>query len=129
MATDFKLPPLGENISSGDVVSVLVNEGDEIQVNKGVREIETDKAVVEVPSSTAGKVSKIYVRKGQTVKIGDPLISIEAGAAAESKPAAAEPAAKAPDPKPAEKKPETASAAKAPSKAAEPAPASSNGGA
>ena len=75
MATDFKLPPLGENISSGDVVSVLVNEGDEIQANQGVLEIETDKAVVEVPCSAAGKVSKIYVKKGQTVKIGDPLIT------------------------------------------------------
>ena len=148
MATDFKLPSLGENISSGDVVSVLVNEGDDIQVNQGVLEIETDKAVVEVPSSTAGKVSKIYVKKGQTVKIGDPLIAIEAGGAAtESKPAAAaqpakaEPpkpqppkpqpaaAAKAPEPKPAEKKPEPAPAARAPSKPAEPAPVSSNGGA
>lgn len=84
MAMDFKLPELGENIASGDVVSVLVNEGDVIAVNQGVVELETDKAVVEVPSSHAGKVTKIHVKKGQTVPIGGLLISLEADAPAEA---------------------------------------------
>ncbi|HEX4150045.1 MAG TPA: biotin/lipoyl-containing protein, partial [Pirellulales bacterium] len=86
MPTDFKLPSLGENITSGDVVSVLVKEGDEIDANQGVLEIETDKAVVEVPAPSAGTVAKIYVKKGQTVKVGEPLIALEAkGGAAEAK--------------------------------------------
>ncbi|HZZ71858.1 MAG TPA: 2-oxo acid dehydrogenase subunit E2 [Pirellulales bacterium] len=115
MATDFKLPELGENIESGDIVSVMVKEGDTIRANQGVVEIETDKAVVEVPCSIAGKVSKIHVKPGQTVKVGEPLLSLDAASAAASpgaKPAA--PAAKAPAPaaKPA------APAAKAPAPAA-----------
>lgn len=77
MATEFTLPELGENITSGDVVNVLVNEGDEIQANQGVVELETDKAVIEVPAPRAGKVAKVYVKKKQTVKVGEPLISIE----------------------------------------------------
>ena len=49
MAIDFKLPDLGENVESGDIVNVLVNEGDEIQADQSVIEIETGKAVVELP--------------------------------------------------------------------------------
>lgn len=79
MAIEFKLPELGENITSGDVVSVLVKEGDEIEANQGVVELETDKAVIEVPAPQAGRVAKVHVQKKQTVKVGEPLITIEAG--------------------------------------------------
>jgi pyruvate dehydrogenase E2 component (dihydrolipoamide acetyltransferase) len=78
MAIDFKLPELGENIESGDVVSVLVKEGDQIAVNQGVVELETDKAVVEVPCPYAGRVTKVHVEKRQKVPIGGLLISLEA---------------------------------------------------
>ena len=61
--TDFKLPDLGENIDSGDVVSVLVNEGDVDQPQQDVIEIETDKAVIAVPCPTGGKVTKIHVAR------------------------------------------------------------------
>lgn len=100
MAIDFKLPELGENIKSGDVVSVLVKEGDQIQANQGVVELETDKAVVEVPCPHAGRVTKIHVQKKQTVPIGGLLISIEADAPAggEKKPAQDAPQAKAAEP-------------------------------
>ena len=144
MATDFKLPPLGENITSGDVVSVLVKEGDEVAANQGVVEVETDKAVVEVPIDFAGKVAKVHVQKGQTVAVGETLISVEAsGAATEKKETAKKEAPKAaaakpepakaeakPEPKPAEaKKPEPAKAAAKPEPAAARAtPPSSNGG-
>ena len=64
MAIEFKLPNLGENIESGDVVNVLVKEGDEIKANQGVIEIETDKAVIEVPSTQGGRVSKVHVKAG-----------------------------------------------------------------
>ena len=49
MAIDFKVPDLGENVESGDIVNVMVKEGDEIQADQGVMEIETGKAVVELP--------------------------------------------------------------------------------
>ena len=58
MIAEFKLPELGENITSGDVVNVLVREGDVIAANDGVIELETDKAVVEIPCPLAGKVAK-----------------------------------------------------------------------
>ena len=59
MAIEFQLPELGENIESGDVVNVLVQEGETIAGNTGVIELETDKAVVEIPCPHAGRVSKI----------------------------------------------------------------------
>jgi pyruvate dehydrogenase E2 component (dihydrolipoamide acetyltransferase) len=84
MATEFKLPVLGENIDSGDVVSVMVQEGDTVQANQPVVEIETDKAVIEVPVDEAGRVSKIHVKPGDTVKIGSTILTLEpAGKAAE----------------------------------------------
>ena len=57
MNIEFKLPELGENVASGDVVSVLVREGDVIAANDGVVELETDKAVVEIPCEAADNVS------------------------------------------------------------------------
>ena len=81
MNVEFKLPELGENITSGDVVSVLVREGDVIAANDGVIELETDKAVVEIPCPHAGKITKVHVAKGQTVKVGQPVLSVETEAA------------------------------------------------
>ena len=84
MATEFKLPNLGENIESGDVVNVLVKEGDEVKANQGVIEIETDKAVIEVPSTQAGRVSKVHVKQGETIKVGATLLTLDAAGAAPS---------------------------------------------
>ena len=64
MNVDFKLPALGENVAGGDVVSVLVREGDVIAANDGVLEIETDKAVVEIPCPHAGKITKVSGGQG-----------------------------------------------------------------
>jgi len=77
MRIDFKLPELGENIESGDVVNVLVREGEEIEGNHGVVELETDKAVVEIPCPHAGRIAKIYVKKGDSVKVGQTILTIE----------------------------------------------------
>jgi pyruvate dehydrogenase E2 component (dihydrolipoamide acetyltransferase) len=77
MNIEFKLPELGENIESGDVVSVLVREGDVIAGNDGVVEVETEKAVVEIPCPHAGKVAKVHMVKGQTVRVGQPVLTIE----------------------------------------------------
>ena len=80
MTIDIKLPDLGDGIDSGDVLDVLVQEGDDIAIDQGVVELETDKATVEVPSTHAGTVVKVYVRAGQSVAIGDSLLSLEATA-------------------------------------------------
>lgn len=88
MATDFKLPDLGENITSGDIVSVLVRQGDRIQADQPVVEIETDKATVEIPCPQAGTVTKVHVEVGQTVSIGEVLLTLD-----EKQPGAMAPAA------------------------------------
>jgi pyruvate dehydrogenase E2 component (dihydrolipoamide acetyltransferase) len=93
MPIDFKLPELGENITSGDIVNVLVREGDVIAANDGVVELETDKAVVEIPCPHAGKIVTIHVQKGASVKVGQVLVTIEAEEEAASPPPTA---AKAP---------------------------------
>ncbi|NBP88294.1 MAG: hypothetical protein EBU59_07275, partial [Planctomycetia bacterium] len=82
MATEFTLPDLGENITSGDVVSVLVSAGDTVTAGQAVLEVETDKAVIEVPCPTAGVVGEVLVKKGETVNVGQPLLTFGAAAAA-----------------------------------------------
>ena len=74
---EFKLPDLGENIEGGEVVSIMVSLGDHLQENQPVVELETDKAVVEVPSSVDGKVSEIKIKEGDTVSVGQSLITVE----------------------------------------------------
>ncbi|KAF0139044.1 MAG: pyruvate dehydrogenase E2 component [Stygiobacter sp.] len=79
MIVDFRLPLLGDNISSADVIKVLVKEGDKVEVDQVVVEIETDKATVEVPSDIAGIVEQVYVKEGTKATIGEPVISVETG--------------------------------------------------
>ena len=84
MATEFKLPDLGEGVEAGDVVGVLVAEGDIVEIDQSVVELETDKALVEVPSSVAGTVTEIHVSAGDSVPVGQVLISVEEGEKAEA---------------------------------------------
>jgi len=77
MTTEFHLPNLGEDIESGDVLSILVSEGDEVEAEQGVLELETDKATVEVPCPVGGRVAKIHVSEGQTVPVGALLLTID----------------------------------------------------
>ena len=85
MPVEFKLPDLGENVDSVDVVSVLVKEGDTIDKDQPVFEAETDKAVVEVPSTVAGVVKQVRIKKGDTLKAGQVVLTVEeAQAAAET---------------------------------------------
>ena len=112
MNIDFKLPELGENIESGDIVNVLVHEGDAIAINDGVLEIETDKAVVELPCPYGGKVAKIHVKKGQTVKVGQTLLTVES----EADTPATTPPPKPVEPAAAPAKPEKPAAATPPEK-------------
>ena len=85
MAIELKLPELGENIESADVVSVLVKEGDKIQKDQGLFEIETDKATIEVPSTQDGVVQKILIKAGDKIKVGQTVLMIEESVSAEVK--------------------------------------------
>lgn len=89
MATDFKLPDLGEGITEAQIVRVMVNEGDQISEDQSLFEVETDKAAVEIPSPFAGVAAKVHVAAGQTVNVGDVMISFDGNGAA-SAPAAEE---------------------------------------
>ncbi len=77
MQKEFKLPELGENIEAADIVNVLVKEGDYVKKDQGVVEIETDKATIEVPSTLEGKVTKLLVKAGDKVKVGETIMVVE----------------------------------------------------
>src|SRR5574341_125810 len=79
MVTEFRLPELGEDIEAGDVITVLVSVGDIITQDQPVMEIETDKATIEVPASVGGVVKAVHVKVGQTIKVGQLLLSIDEG--------------------------------------------------
>ncbi len=80
MATEFKLPELGENIESGDLVRLLIKPGASIAEGETVMELETDKAVVEVPSSVAGTIGEIRVKEGDKLRVGQVIFTVENGA-------------------------------------------------
>src|ERR1700758_4653475 len=102
MATEFRLPELGENIETGDLVRVLVSVGETINRDQPILELETDKATVEVPSPFQGKIKEIHVKEGEKIKVGQLILTVEDGAQSpavaqeEKKPEAAEPATAAP---------------------------------
>jgi len=101
MATEFKLPELGENIESGDLVRLMIKPGATIAEGEPVMELETDKAVVEVPSSVSGTVGEIRVKEGDKLKVGQVIFTLANGAGAPAKPApkaAVQPAVEAPEP-------------------------------
>ncbi len=85
--TEFKLPELGENIDQGDLVRLMVSLGTNVTAGQTVMELETDKAVVEVPSSVTGTVKEIRVKEGQKVKVGQVIFTVENGTGAKAKPA------------------------------------------
>jgi pyruvate dehydrogenase E2 component (dihydrolipoyllysine-residue acetyltransferase) len=82
MATEIKLPMLGENVESGVVLTVLVSEGSEVAEGQPVIELETEKATVEVPASASGRVKEISVKEGETIKVGQVILILEEGAGA-----------------------------------------------
>src|SRR5256885_11027872 len=83
MPTQIKLPNLGENIESGDVLTIFVSEGDTVKANQDLLEVETDKATFPVPAPQAGKITKILVAEGDSVDIGAAIMEFEAEAAEE----------------------------------------------
>src|SRR5580698_158163 len=79
---EFKLPALGENIEQGDLVRLMIAPGATVSEGQAVMELETDKAVVEVPSSVSGKVKEILVKEGDKIKVGQVIFTADNGAAA-----------------------------------------------
>ena len=89
--TEFKLPELGENIDQGDLVRLMISPGVSITEGQPVMELETDKAVIEVPSSVSGTVTDIRVKEGDKLKVGQVVFTVENGAGAKAAPAVAKP--------------------------------------
>lgn len=110
MIKEIIIPDIGENIEKGDVIEILVSVGDMVELDQPLIEFETDKAVVDIPSSVTGKISEILVKKGDTIEVGKAFLKIETDAT-ETKPAKKE-EKKAEPPKdktkPVESKPEKA---------------------
>ena len=84
MNKEFKLPDVGEGLTEADIVSWHVKPGDTVTINQVLVEIETAKAVVELPSPYAGTVSALLVDAGQTVDVGSPIITIDVPVAGEA---------------------------------------------
>ena len=131
MALEFKLPELGENIESGDVVNVLVAAGDSVDEGQSLLEIEAGKASMEIPAPVSGTIKEVHVAQGDTVEVGQLAFTIEAGEGAAAAAPAEEPEPEAPAAKEAAPEPKEAPApapepkeapAPAPEPKAEPAP-------
>lgn len=94
MAIEMRLPELGEGITGGEVVNILVKEGDTVSPDQTIMEVATDKAVVPVPAEKGGKIAKLHVKQGENIDVGSVFITIgDDGAAPASAPNGAAPAA------------------------------------
>lgn len=108
MAQEFKLPDLGEGIHEAQIINIMIHEGDTVREDQMVMEVETDKAAVEIPVPFGGRVAKVFVSTGQTVKVGQPLLAVEtAGGRAAAPTAAPRAAAESGPPAPASRAPAT----------------------
>ena len=76
MAVDFRLPDVGEGMAEAEVVRWLVQIGDRVELDQPVVEMQTDKAVVELPALAAGRVTEIRWREGDAVPVGEVLLVI-----------------------------------------------------
>ena len=77
MSVEIKLPSLGEGIETADVAEVLVQAGDTVEAGQVLMELETDKAVVPVPSEQAGVIESINVSQGETIAVGQVIATLE----------------------------------------------------
>jgi pyruvate dehydrogenase E2 component (dihydrolipoamide acetyltransferase) len=80
MSEDIKVPEIGENVESGEVVGVPVKEGDMVEVDDVIIELETDKATIEIPSPVNGRIEEVLVGEGDTVKVGDVIARVDTDA-------------------------------------------------
>ena len=116
MATEFKLPELGENIGKVDVTGVLVSVGDTIAVDDPVLEIETEKSGFDVPSTVAGVIKEVRVSAGDKAEVGQVILVVEESAGAETSGST-----EAPAPEKAEEKAEEPAVEQAPKEEPKPA--------
>ena len=72
---EFKFPDVGEGITEGEIVKWKVKEGDNVKQDQVLAEVETDKAIVEIPSPQAGKIIKLHKKEGDVVKVGETLVT------------------------------------------------------
>jgi 2-oxoisovalerate dehydrogenase E2 component (dihydrolipoyl transacylase) len=91
MIKEFKLPDLGEGLTESEIVSWKVGVGDTVSLNQVIAEVETAKAVVELPSPFAGVVAALHEQPGSVVEVGKPIVSFEVQDDAGSSPAVAAP--------------------------------------
>jgi len=105
MIEEVLLPEISENVTTGDVIQVLVKVGDFIKNDQSIIELETEKATFEVPSPVTGKITEVNLQPGQKINVGDVIIKVDIEAKAEQQSPAAKPAttpkpAPPPSPKP-----------------------------
>src|SRR5437667_11030735 len=81
----FTLPDLGEGLEEAEIVTWYVNEGDHVVTDQPLVSVETDKAVVEIPSPSSGRIAHVFGAKGGIVKVGLPLVEVAEGAAQDTR--------------------------------------------
>src|SRR6516165_7570902 len=96
MLREFKLPDVGEGLTEADIVAWHVKPGDQVEDGQIIVEIETAKAVVELPSPWDGTVARLLAEEGQTVDVGVPIIEVEVGSGPDDDPERTEVPAPAP---------------------------------
>lgn len=128
MAIEFKLPEVSDGVKTVDIAEIKVKAGDVVAKGQVVMDLETEKAVVELECPHAGTVVKVLVSAGQSVAIGTPLMSIEAGASSAAPPVAApmKPATAIPVAQPVAAQPAAASKVAAPTSAPSTQPAAAS---
>lgn len=77
MSKEFRFPDLGEGVAEGELVKWLVHEGDHVKEDQDVAEVETDKALVNIPSPFAGIVEKLHYKEGEKIPVGSVLLSFQ----------------------------------------------------
>ena len=116
MAVELRVPEVGESITEVQIGSWLKGEGDRVERDEAVVEIESDKATLELPAPVSGTIEKLLKKKGDTVKIGELIATLAEGAGSPN-------GTKAPKQEKAAESAAPAKAAPAPPKAAAPSPA------
>jgi len=79
---DIRVPRLGEGAESGSVINILVKEGDKVQKDQTLIELENEKAIAPIPSTEAGVITKILVKVGDKISVGQPIVSLSQDGAA-----------------------------------------------
>ena len=100
MPFEFKLPDLGEGIHEAQIIALKVSEGDSVKEDQPIMEVETDKAAVEIPVPRGGRIARLMVKAGDTVKVGQVLVVVDEAGETAAAPASARPAAASAPPAP-----------------------------